>query len=193
MSAVRDYVYSSHARLAIHRTGEIVPREEYLDHMTFRAKGRPMFTEIFGPIIGLKEEWAAQGATPEELNFSAFRYRWASEASLPVNCGWIGGNSEEILEETEDLLIFRDAMGRHMRMSKKTSSLPIPLTYPVKTMDDWLAIKHHYEFSEERISGNWRQPPPGITTSIGIPGGFDEPRSSWEKRPSRRRATKTQN
>ena len=43
-----------------------VRREEYLDHMTFRANRRPLFTEILSPIVGLKEEWAAQGATPEE-------------------------------------------------------------------------------------------------------------------------------
>jgi hypothetical protein len=29
--------------------------------MTFEANHSPMFTEIFGPIIGLKDEWRAQG------------------------------------------------------------------------------------------------------------------------------------
>jgi len=63
-----DYIRSFHDRLAIRRRGEIVPREEYLDFMTFRANTRPMFTEIFGPLIGLKEEWAAQGAAPDEFD-----------------------------------------------------------------------------------------------------------------------------
>ncbi len=62
-----------------------VRREEYLDHMTFKANKRPLFTETFGPIIGLKEEWAAQGATQAELDMSAFRYRQAMSGSLPVN------------------------------------------------------------------------------------------------------------
>jgi hypothetical protein len=176
MNNVAQYINSSHARLAIHRKGEVVPREEYLDHMTFRANKRPMFTEIFGPLIGLKEEWVAQGAREEELDFSAFRYRWADTFFIPVSCGWVGGDAEEILEETEDLLVFRDSMGRRMRMSKKTSSLPVPMTYPVKTMDDWLRVKHHYEFCDERFSENWRHPHPGMTTGVGIPGGFDEPR-----------------
>ena len=58
--------WATHADLAIKKT-PTVSREEYLDHMTFRNNQRPLFTEIFGPIIGLKEEWESQGATPEEV------------------------------------------------------------------------------------------------------------------------------
>ena len=65
-----------HEDLAINRR-PTVGREEYLDYMTFRRNDRPLFTEIFGPIVGLKEEWEAQGASPEELDFSAFQYRCA--------------------------------------------------------------------------------------------------------------------
>ena len=35
--------------------------------MTFQRNDRPLFTEIFGPLLGLKEEWETQGATPAEL------------------------------------------------------------------------------------------------------------------------------
>ncbi len=63
-----------HKDLAIKRNPTVL-REEYLDYMAFRRNARPLFTEIFGPMVGLKEEWLAQGATPEELDFSAFRYR----------------------------------------------------------------------------------------------------------------------
>ena len=52
----------THADLAIERRPS-VGRREYLDHMTFRRNERPLFTEIFGPIVGLKEEWEEQGAT----------------------------------------------------------------------------------------------------------------------------------
>ena len=54
--------WKNHADLAIKKT-PTVGRAEYLDHMTFKRNVRPLFTEIFGPIIGLKEEWEAQGAT----------------------------------------------------------------------------------------------------------------------------------
>jgi hypothetical protein len=50
--------WKTHADLAIVTRPE-VRREEYLEHMTFRRNERPLFTEIFGPILGLKEEWEA--------------------------------------------------------------------------------------------------------------------------------------
>ena len=61
--------WKTHADLAI-RKNPTVGREVYLDHMTFRLNAGPMFTEIFGPLVGLKEEWEEQGASSEELDFS---------------------------------------------------------------------------------------------------------------------------
>jgi hypothetical protein len=168
------YIRSFHARLAIRRQGEVVPREEYLDSMTFRANARPMFTEIFGPLLGLKEEWAAQGASPAEIEMSAFRYRYVEEYGLPVNTGWRGGAAEVILEDTPDRLVFRDRMGRRMEMSKTAATLALPTTYPVATMDDWRKIKRHYEFHPDRIGECVAAP--GQVRSAWIPGGFDEPR-----------------
>jgi hypothetical protein len=170
----------THASLAIKRSVE-VPREEFLDYMTFRANTRPLFTEIFGPLIGLKEEWAAQGATPEELDMSAYRYRRPGGCHLPINCGWIGGAPEEVLEETEDFIISRDRMGRRLKLSRKVATIPLPMDWPVKNMDDWRKVKHHYAFSEERFGRDWEKIAreglaAALVVGVGIPGGFDEPR-----------------
>jgi hypothetical protein len=169
-----------HAPLAIHRSME-VRREEYLDFMTFQRNDRPLFDELFGPLLGLKEEWASQGASPEEINMSAFRYRRQAEGFVPVNTGWMNGYPEEILEETDAYLIARDRYGRRVKLCKGAATLALPLEYPVKTMDDWLAIKDHYAFSETRFGENWEAAArehlaAGRVLSVGIPGGFDEPR-----------------
>jgi hypothetical protein len=169
-----------HAKLATNIRCD-VPREEYLDQMTFRAKRGPLFTEIFGPLVGLKEEWAAQGATPEELDLSAFRYRYAQFGSLPVTTGWVGENQEEILEETDAVVLARDARGRLVKVFKQTASLPLPLEYPVKTMDDWLRLKPHYAFREDRIGEDVEKRAQeliaaGRVVEVSIPGGFAEPR-----------------
>ena len=158
-----------------------VRREEYLDYMTFRSNERPLFTEIFGPLIGLKEEWAEQGALAEELDFSAFAYRCPMRAGVAVNTGWMGGEPEVVLEETEDYRITRDSRGRTMKLCKGYATLPLPLDHPVKNMDDWRAIRHHYEFSEARFRDGWEEAArkaleAGHALTIGIPGGFDEPR-----------------
>ena len=51
---MRDY----HAQLTISR-GMEVRREEYLDYMTFRRVERPLFVELFGPLVGLEDDSCA--------------------------------------------------------------------------------------------------------------------------------------
>ncbi len=172
--------WTTHGDLAIRRT-PTVGREEFLDFMTFRRNDRPLFTEIFGPLIGLKEEWEAQGATPEELGFSAFRYRCEGRGMVPVNTGRNGGYPEEAIAETDDLKVWRDGLGRVMTLAKGRSTLPIPKSHPVRTMEDWLRIKPWYGFSEERLAGDWeaaarRMRAEDRVVCAAIPGGFDEPR-----------------
>jgi len=170
----------SHADLAIRKT-PTVGREEYLDHMTFRANRRPLFTEIFGPLVGLKEEWEAQGASPAELDFSAFRYRCEGRAFLPVETGRLGGFPELTLEETSEYVIQRDGYGRTTRLVKGAATLPLPLDYPVRNMDDWRRVKPWYEYAAARLAGDWQSQAlawraAGRVVCVSIPGGFDEPR-----------------
>ncbi len=149
--------------------------------MTFRSNERPLFTEIFGPLIGLKEEWEEQGASQQELDFSAFQYRCEGRGFLPVNTGRQGGYQEINLEETDQYKLFRDGFGRTMKLSKGFSTLPLPMDYPVKTMKDWLKIKPWYEYSDERLVGGWEEDARRFIKEdrvicVSIPGGFDEPR-----------------
>ncbi len=169
-----------HAVLAIHH-GMDIRREEYLDHMTFRANRRPLFTEIFGPLLGLKEEWAEQGASPGEIDMSAFRYRRPLFGPVPVNTGLAHPYPEEILEETDEFVVARDHYGRRVRLSKLAATLALPMDHPVKTMDDWLRLKHHYEYSEDRLAGDWERAArehreAGHVVTVQVPGGYNEPR-----------------
>lgn len=174
--------WTDHSDLAIKKEMGI-GREKYLNHMTFKSNESPLFTEIFGPLIGLKEEWERQGATTEELDFSAFRYRCPQFVRIPVNTGWLGSDKEQgkVLEENEDYRITVDQMGRRMKLSKKASTLPIPLDYPLQKADDWNKVKRHYQFSEKRFGENWKEQAlrgkeEGKVVTVGVPGGFDEPR-----------------
>lgn len=177
---MKNLKWKNHSDLAIRRTPTVF-REEYLDYMTFKSNQRPLFTEIFGPMIGLKEEWEEQGATPEELDFSAFRYRCEARGAVPVNTGRNGGYPEAVIEETGEYRITQDSMGRTMKLLKGAASLPLPLDYPVKTMDDWLKIKVWYQFQENRFAPDWKAKAKKIRNEekvvcVYIPGGFDEPR-----------------
>ncbi len=176
----RQLKWVTHADLAIMKT-PTVGRQEYLDHMTFRTNERPLFTEIFGPIVGLKEEWEEQGATPDELEMSAFRYRCEARGLVPVSMGPMSGITPEVLEETDEYMLTRDEYGRTMRMFKGYSTLSLPLDHPVRDMDDWLKIKHWYEFSEARFEPGWQEAArqhlaADRVVMVEMPGGFDEPR-----------------
>lgn len=176
----RKLKWKTHRDLRIRKV-PTVSRQDYLDHMTFARNAGPMFTEIFGPLIGLKEEWEEQGATAEELDFSAFRFRCEARGRIPVNTGRMGGYPQETLEETDEHRLVRDGLGRRMLLYKQVATLPLPLDYPVETMDDWLKIKPWYEFSEERFGDNWEAQARQMLAEdkvvcVGIPGGFDEPR-----------------
>ena len=180
MTTDAQYIASFHAQLAISR-GMEVRREEYLDYMTFKANRRPLFTEIFGPLVGLKDEWRAQGASDAELDLSAFPYRRPMMGGVPVITGWMGDHEIVILEENEDEIIYLDNMGRKSKLPKKAASLSLPLEYPVKNMDDWLKIKAHYQFSEARFLPGWEETArahleAGRVVSVSIPGGYDTPR-----------------
>jgi hypothetical protein len=171
----------AHQDISVERPDPPVSREEFLDYMTFRDNRRPLFDITFGPLVGLKREWAAQGATPDELSFAAFRTRTYAAGRVPVNTGWHGEHRREILEETSEYRLERDHLGRVMKLIFRSATIPLPLNYPVETAEDWLRLKPHYQFSEERFRPGWAAQArehlaAGRVLTVGIPGGFDEPR-----------------
>ncbi|MFP4055000.1 MAG: uroporphyrinogen decarboxylase family protein [Phycisphaerae bacterium] len=175
-----DALQQLHGKLAITRTQQ-VGREQYVEHMTFDRNHSPMLTELFGPLVGLPEEWRRQGATEGELDFSAFRYRQPIYGWLPCWCGPIDLPATEILREDEEEILARDGLGRTMRVCKATASLPLPLDFPVRTRDDWERLKPHFGFSPRRFADGWAETArhlagQGQVVTLSIPGGYDMPR-----------------
>jgi uroporphyrinogen-III decarboxylase len=86
-----------------------------------------------------------------------------------------------IIEETSEYIIARNGRGQLVKLCKGYATLPLPLEHPVKTMDDWLQIKPHYLFSEERFGEEWLEraqaaQAEGAAITVWIPGAFHEPR-----------------
>jgi hypothetical protein len=169
-------------------------REEYIAHMGFEYTGREMFCELLGPLVGLKEEWQAQGATADETSLQAFGWdsvmnTWVGldsaamqgHSGFGIRLGPLSGIEPRILEDNADFRIERDVLGRRTKLCKASGTVPLPLEYPVKTADDWLRIKPWYAFSEDRVNRKTlldmkRQQEQGSLTIVGMLGGFDEPR-----------------
>ena len=156
-------------------------REQYIAHCQFEYTGREMFCELFGPLIGLEEEWRRQGASEKEIALTAFDWDYVLNVGLPVHTGAITGIQPAVLEDTPEYRVTRDHMGRINRLCKQSATIPLPQDHPVKTMDDWLRIKHWYAFSEERVEREKllhckELHDKGYLTLMSFPGGFDEPR-----------------
>ena len=156
-------------------------REQYLAHCMHEFTGREMFCELFGPLLQLEDEWRRQGATEKEINMTAFDWDYVLKTHLPGNCGAVTDIRPALVSDTPEESITIDHMGRRMKLIKSSANIPLPMDHPVAAMDDWLKIKHWYEFSEDRVDMEaLRQQKElhdkGYLTIFSVPGGFDEPR-----------------
>lgn len=156
-------------------------REEYLELMTFGETERQMFSELFGPLVGLEEEWLAQGASREEIELTAFGWDYVPTMDCGGNTGIMNAKKPVILEDTPEYTIKINEFGKKEKLYKKSASVFHPLEYPVQNMDDWINIKSLYEYHECRI--NWdkvaaakKSQKEGVLIIANIPGGFDLPR-----------------
>lgn len=156
-------------------------RERYIAHSNFEFTGREMFCELFGPLVGLEKEWAIQGASKDELDLIAFDWDYVLKTHLAADCFVRSGLEPKILEDNAEYSISIDNMGRKTKLCKASATIPLPLEYPVVSMEDWLKVKTWYKFDESRINKDellrqktlWQK---GFLTILDVPGGFDEPR-----------------
>ena len=50
--------------------------------MTYNHPKRPMFSELFGPIVGLPDEWRKQGATEDMIAMRGFAFDYVPYYNL---------------------------------------------------------------------------------------------------------------
>ena len=151
-------------------------REDYIELLTAGNPPREMLAEMFGPLVGLPEEWAEQGATPGQMDLTDFGFDYVSTHYL----GGLGPANtfpREILEENDEYILERDHLGRTTKLIKASASIPLPLDYPVKNMDDWMKMKHMYTYIPERTAPNVIEAAieahkQGDVIVAWIPGGF---------------------
>lgn len=151
--------------------------KQYVDLMSYAGGVRPMFSELFGPIVGLADEWRAQGATESMVEMNGFAFDYVPYYQLG-ELDSIHRPENKIIEDNKDYYIFIDHYGRKMKMAKATSTIPLPQSYPVETMDDWLKIKHMFEYADERITDEMLDKAvvlqkEGVLIKSEILGGFD--------------------
>ena len=156
--------------------------EEYLDHMTFKETNREFFTELFGLLIGLDEQWRSQGAGEKEISLKAFGWDYVKYVTTSFDYSARSGIVPRVLSENEREQISIDGLGRTMCLSKKCATIPLPKSYPVETPEDWERVKKWYRFTPDRIDINAlkrarKMRGEGALVIFWMPGGYDEPRN----------------
>ena len=156
-------------------------RDRYIAHCSYEFTGREMFCELFGPLIGLEEEWLRQGTTAKEISLTAFDWDYVLYFRAKANCAAVTGITPHVTEDNGEYTLSVDSYGRTNKLVKFSATIPHPMDYPVKTMEDWLKIRHWYAFSEDRIDKEGllqqkRLYDMGYLSVHGVPRGFDEPR-----------------
>ncbi len=175
-----DVILADHRKLDMARR-MAVRREEYLDHMTFRANRRTLFHEPLGPLPGVKEAWRDQGASEGETDFSAFPYVAPLFADMGVVTGYYGPDRTEIVKDDGRELVFLNQMGVRHKMIRGSSTIALPMEWPVKNAADWERIKPFYLYDSGRIPAGMAErcrklKEEGYVICANIPGGFDEVR-----------------
>ena len=140
-----------------------------------------MFSELFGPLIGLEDEWRDQGARDDEINMVGFDWDYVPYVECGGTCGALGTPEPELIRETDEQRIERDYLGRTVVLPKGAATIPLPMDFPVKDMDDWLRFKPFYAFCDERIDDDAIEAAriaqsKGAMVRAEIPGGWDTAR-----------------
>ena len=130
-------------------------RTKYLDYMAGRDTSRPMFVELFGPLVGLEDEWREQGASEDEVSLEAFGFDYVRRVGVPVSTGYWPAEEERLLSEDDEYRLISDTMGRRVKLPKGKATIPLPLEYPVANEAEWLAVKDRYVFHEDRFAADW--------------------------------------
>jgi len=153
-------------------------REQFVDLLTFGDAPRPMFCELFGPLVGLAEEWLAQGASRDEVEMVGFDWDYVPYTECGGATGPFPMREPETLDEDAESLVQRDMLGRTLKLYKSAATVPLPLDFPVRTMDDWLRLKPLFEFREDRVDARTvdaarAAQAQGVLVVGRIPGGWD--------------------
>lgn len=151
--------------------------EQYINLMRFRGQPRQFFAELFGPLVGLPEEWRAQGATEGEIQMTSFMFDQVYMVGCGAHTGYLHPMAETVLEDNDQHLLIRDGMGRVNKLRKGYATIGLPMDWPVKTMADWQRIRHQYAYDPSRVDKAQAQAAAearknGALVGVWVPGGY---------------------
>jgi hypothetical protein len=153
-------------------------RDEYIALMTFQKTQRSFLAELFGPLVGLPEQWRAGGATEDEIALTAFGFDGVDLVDLGALAGPIHAMKPAVLEETATHIVTRDELGRTCKLAKGYATIALPLDWPVRDFESWRRVKHMFEYDscridKEKLADAAVRRASGALVIAWMPGGYD--------------------
>lgn len=115
-------------------------RERIINTVLCREVDRLPLAFCFGPWVETLERWKKEGLQEDG--------DWEKELGLDpgfkvvdVNYGYYPAFNYKEIEDRSDTKIIRDQFGIVQEISKKSSTIPRYIKYPIKNMEDWEKIK----------------------------------------------------
>jgi len=156
-------------------------RHAYLDLLTFGPVEREMFVELFGPLVGVEEEWRRQGAREGELTLEDFDWDFVETTGCGGIIGAFPRAEPTVVEETAEYRVERDYLGRTVKLFTSVATISLPLDFPVQTREDWERLKPLFAFRDDRVDRDAVEEARRLQAEDGlvvasIPGAFDTAR-----------------
>jgi len=158
-------------------------RERYTRTVGFGRPDRPYFHHAYGLMPGVIDRWHDEGL-PATVDEAAIREYFGFDpkgAGVAVNRYLHPPFEPQVLEETDEYVVQRQANGQVTKMYRALSSLPHAVGYPVETPGDWPAIAARLVYDRDRFADRWveqarQAQEDGLPLSVGGAGFYWFPR-----------------
>ena len=131
--------------------------ERYVGALAFGNPDRFPHWFMYGLMPGVRERWVSEGM-PESVQEGDIPSHFGFDpkpVGIPVNTGMVPAPVWKVIEDTDEYRIAVNDLGGKVMRTKWASTLDHALEYPVKTRDDWEAIKNRFTYSPDRFASDW--------------------------------------
>lgn len=157
--------------------------ERYIEALTFGRPDRFPHWFMFGLMPGVRDRWVSEGM-PESVKERDIPSNFGFDpkpVGIRVNTGMIPAPVWKVVEDTDERRIAVNDLGGKVMRVKWASTLDHALEYPVKTREDWEAIKDRFTYSPDRFASDWldhyhQTRERGMAISASGGGGYGFPR-----------------
>lgn len=134
-------------------------RERFLASVLGEPVDRPVYWLNWGPWGSTWKRWEKEGKPAYITDHRSFMDPDQVLLPVPINTGPCPRFDREVIEETDEFVVFYDSWRIKRRDTKLGESMSDFLAFPVKDRNDWIEFRDRYLDPDDprRLGGNWRE------------------------------------